>query len=132
MKKLFSIIISAILLTGCATVFTGTNQSVNVRAVDSETKTALSDVSCSVVDSNGATFGVDSNPGEVTVSKGKGPLQVQCDQNGYQHYNGAIASDFNAVSILNVFFWPGFIVDVATGAIQKYPASYTAQMRPKA
>ena len=33
---------------------------------------------------------------------------------------------FDAVSILNIFFWPGFIVDAVTGAITKYdPDTYS-------
>lgn len=28
-------------------------------------------------------------------------------------------NQFNGVSLLNIFFWPGFIVDAATGSLMK-------------
>lgn len=128
MKKLFLPVI--LLLSGCATIMTGTNQKVEVTALNQKNEAVLNHASCSIVDSTGAVYPLDTNPGEATVPKGKGPLQVKCTQLGYKDYAGAINSHFNGISVLNVIFWPGFFVDMATGAIQQYPSRYTAVMKP--
>ncbi len=39
---------------------------------------------------------------------------------------------FNEVAVLDVFFWPGFIIDIATGSIMKYHIlSYEAELEPR-
>lgn len=41
-------------------------------------------------------------------------------------------SGFNGVAILNLFFWPGFIVDAATGTLMKYDiVTYETELEPK-
>ena len=48
---------------------------------------------------------------------------------GYEDRNFALQSSFNTVSLINILFWPGFIVDVATGSIMKYsPTTYSMTM----
>jgi len=64
----------------------------------------------------------------VIVSKSKDALQVECHQAGYALYTGAINSSFNPVTLLDIFFWPTFFVDYATGAMQKYPGKYDVIM----
>ena len=123
------LILCPLLLAGCATVFTGTNQSVHISATDQEDND-LTHLSCSVVDASGADYQVSSNPATVLVPKGKGPLQVRCQQPGYSNYSGSIASSFNAVTLLDIFFWPTFIVDFGTGAAMKYPGTYHIVMKP--
>lgn len=131
MKKiLLSIIPITLLLSGCATVMTGTNQKVEVTALNQKDHTALNQATCSIVDSTGAVYPLETNPGKTTVPKGKGPLQVKCTQAGYKDYTAAINSRFNGISVINVLFWPGFFVDMATGAIQQYPSQYAALMKP--
>lgn len=132
MPKLILIITSLILLSGCATVFTGTNQAVNVTAVDEETKKDLKNVHCSITDSDGATYQLVSNPGAIVIPKGNAPLQVKCHQNGYHTYTGVINDSFNAVTLLDILFWPTIFVDLATGAMMKYPGQYSVAMSPEA
>lgn len=120
--------ISLALLSGCATVFTGTTQSIYVSAADQQ-QNELAHVSCNIIDSSGADYHLSANPGTVLVPKGKGPLQVRCEQPGYNNYSGAIGSTFNAVTLLDIFFWPTFIVDFATGAAMKYPGHYYVIMK---
>lgn len=129
MKKLALALAGLTLLTSCATVLTGTNQTIKMTAVDRQTNDELSAVSCTVKDTNGVSYPLASNPGTVVVSKNKEPLQVHCRQTGYQDYTGAINSSFNAVALLDILFWPTFFVDYATGAMQKYPGSYQVEMK---
>jgi hypothetical protein len=129
MQKTMLTLLCPLVLGGCATVFTGTNQSVHISATDQDNK-ELNNISCSVIDSTGADYHVSSNPGTVLVPKGKGPLRVSCEQPGYNNYSGSIGSSFNAVTLLDIFFWPTFIVDFGTGAAMKYPGSYHVVMKP--
>lgn len=133
LKNASLLLISALslaLLTACATVFTGTNQSIYLSANDQQ-QNELTDINCNVIDSSGADYHLVSNPGTVLVPKGKGPLQVRCEKPGYNNYSGTIGSSFNAVTLLDIFFWPTFIVDFATGSAMKYPGYYYVTMKKK-
>ncbi|MGA2655376.1 MAG: hypothetical protein ABSF18_05310 [Gammaproteobacteria bacterium] len=131
MHKIILTFISFILLSGCATVFSGTDQAVNVTAVDQETKQDLKDVHCTITDDEGATYQLVSNPGAVIIPKGNAPLQVKCHQNGYHTYTGVINDSFDAVTLIDILFWPTFFVDWGTGAMHKYPGSYSVVMTPE-
>lgn len=130
MLKLTASLISLTLLSGCATVLTGTSQSIQLSAMDQNDQATLNQVNCTVIDSHGVLHGV-SNPGNIVVPKGQGPLQIKCDKPGYQTYTGAINSHFNPVTVLDVFFWPTFFVDMASGAFQTYPSRYSVLMSTK-
>lgn len=106
------------------------NQSINVSVTDEDHK-QLDTVNCSLIDSIGADYHPASAPGTVVVSKGRGPIQVCCKEPGYKPYSGAINSNFNPVTLLDILFWPTFIVDFATGAAQKYPSHYNVVMSEK-
>jgi hypothetical protein len=102
-----------------------------VTAVDQETKQDLKDVHCSITDADGATYQVVSNPGAVIIPKGNAPLQVKCNQDGYQTYTGIINDSFNPVTLIDILFWPTFFVDWATGAMHKYPGQHSVVMSPE-
>lgn len=117
-------------LAGCATIMTGSSQQVNVQAIDANTHQVLPGAVCTVVDGEGNTLPVPSNPGTVLVNKGKGTLQVRCTRPGYRQSQIGVGQSFNAWTIVNVLFWPGLIVDAASGAMQKYPSYITVLMSP--
>lgn len=117
-------------LAGCATVFTGTTQRIDVQAVDNTSHQPISGARCTVIDGQGAELIVGSNPGSVVVTKGKGALNVRCIRRGYTQKQVGVGQSFNAWTIVNVLFWPGVLVDAATGAIQKYPSHITVLMEP--
>lgn len=120
--------LSAIVLTGCATVFSGTSQTINVKVVDSSNQQLLSNISCVVSDGNGATHSIVTNPSAISVSKGNGAIRIDCQKAGYKQLNMAVGDSFNALTIVNVLFWPGFIVDAVSGAYKKYPSHYQINM----
>lgn len=130
MRKICILMASLVLLSSCASVFTGTSQSIQVRATDIE-QNELSKVSCRLVDNAGVNYQINDNPGTVRVPKGQGAMQINCKEPGYQSYNGAITSSLNPVVLLDILFWPTFIVDFATGAAMKYPGHYNVIMNPK-
>ena len=117
-------------LTACATIFSGSTQPLNVRATDPNDGSTPSTVTCTVIDNNGYPLSVDTNPGVVTVSRGTSALQVSCSDadNLYKDTAQGIGARVNPVTFVNILFWPGFFVDLATGAIMKYPASVTIPM----
>ena len=129
MKKLV-VILFAVLLSGCATMLSGTTQNIEIEAVNDSTHEVIADASCTVQDGKGRTYTVDSNPGTILVTKGQGALSVDCKKAGFKKKHVAVGESFNAMTVANVIFWPGAIVDAATGAIQKYPSKITVVMEP--
>ena len=89
---------------GCATIFSGSQSYVLL-----ETRPP------------GAEVYVDGQP------RGRTPMEVgmrsssdhtvQLRRPGYQDVTVQLFSSFNAVSLWNIFVWPGFLIDLATGAI---------------
>lgn len=128
MYKVVLSVVCALVVSGCATVLTGSNQSVKVSALSEDTHQTLSNVNCKVIDGSGVPHSLQANSGNISVSKSMSPMRVSCNAPGYQPYQGSINSNLNPVTVLNVLFWPGFFVDMATGAIQKYPSDYTVVM----
>lgn len=127
MKKIF-FVLSLLSLSGCATVFTGSTQTISIKVEDNASKDALTGVSCNVTDSHGGHYVLSSNPGVITVTKGNGPLTVLCKKPGYQQVNTSVGDSFNGATLVNVIFWPGFLVDGASGAYRKYPSHYVVAM----
>jgi hypothetical protein len=129
MLKRFIACLAVLALSGCATVFTGSTNNVQMRVVDAESNELIQNVKCSVTDSDGIVYLLSSNPGQIIATKGKGTLRVDCKKPGYTQQNMGIAQTINGVTFVNVLFWPGFIVDAVTGNMHKYPANVTIQMK---
>ena len=102
---------------------------VSIQAVDEATNAPIEDIRCSVTDGRGVVYPVPSNPGSITVSKGKGALSPQCIKKGYTQTNFGVGENFNSVALVNILFWPGFIVDGMSGAMQNYPSHISVFMR---
>lgn len=115
-------------LTGCATIMSGTSQTINVKIVDAATQSDLSNVICTVVDGNGNSSAIVTNPAVIRVSKGDGGVVIHCKKTGYRQLNMSVGDSFNALTVINVLFWPGFIVDAVSGAYRKYPSHYMITM----
>lgn len=114
-------------LSGCATILSGTSQTIHVKIID-QNKYALNDVRCSVTDGSGGGYTINTNPGSVKVSRSRGSVVINCSKTGYRQLNTAVGDNFNAVTLVNVLFWPGFIVDAASGSYRKYPSHYLVTM----
>jgi hypothetical protein len=123
-------LLSSLCLVGCATVFTGTTQQLHIQAVSSVDQKVLTDAKCTLTDSNGIAYIASSIPGVVTVQKGQGPLKAECTKPGYHQKTVGVGENFNKVTLVNVFFWPGFIVDAVAGTLQKYPSHVSVTMEP--
>lgn len=108
---------------------TGTSQTINIQAVDFNDKiTPLPDVNCFIVDAKGVRHQISDNPGEVVVSKAKGPMTATCRKDGYSESSAFISSNESYVAYLNVIFFPGMIVDEITKAYYVYPTNIRLEM----
>ena len=127
MKNKWILCLMALGLSGCATIFSGTTQTIHIKVIDAN-KQALSDVRCSVTDGTGGGYLITTNPGSAKVSKARGGVVVKCEKEGYKQLNTAVGDSFNPVTLVNILFWPGFIVDAASGSYRKYPSHYLVTM----
>lgn len=126
--KITSMLAILFVISGCATVFSGTSQTIFVKAIDSATGAELPRIGCTVLTAKGELLPVPSDLGAIKISKSSGELQVSCKKEGYRQINTAVGDSFDAVTLVNVLFWPGFLVDLATGCHKKYPTHYVVGM----
>lgn len=134
MRKTLTLIATAILvsiLAGCATIVSGTSQVISVQAIDARTHDVIPNAKCTLTNSKGVTYPVYGNPGSVTVSREYGGLQAVCLEKGYRQSGVGTGESFNAWTLVDIIFWPSFLVDAATGAAKKYPSHITVLMERK-
>lgn len=132
MRKFLPIASIALILAtaSCATVMSGKTQPIHVQAVNSETNHVIPDAKCTITDGSGHIFSIAANSHTVVLNRSNGALSVRCVRSGYKQSQVGVGQSFNAWSAVNVLFWPGLLVDAATGAIQKYPSYITVLMDP--
>lgn len=108
-------------LSGCATVFSPSTDNVTIRS-----------------NPPGATVFLDGmrvgkTPATFPVSRGIAPPQIEVKAPGYANQPVIMQNKFNAVSLLNIFFWPGFLVDVATDSMRKpVRTNFNVELEPAA
>gem|GEM_PF-860215 len=120
--------LSFLILTSCATIVSGTSQVVHVQVVDSKTHKLIHGAKCNITDPKGVIYLVNTNPGSVSIPKVYGNLTINCKATGYYQQQIGLGSSFNAWTLGDILFWPGAIVDMATGAAKKYPSHITVLM----
>jgi hypothetical protein len=113
------------LLTGCATITTGTTQNIAVT-------TDPDGADCSFSRNDQFIARVNPTPGSLSISKSGSSLSVSCKREGYHDTAETIGSDFQAVTLGNVLIGGviGIVVDAASGAINKYPESIAFKLLP--
>ncbi|RZL19736.1 PEGA domain-containing protein [Pedobacter sp. Leaf250] len=122
MNRIFNIVaISAtLMLSSCATIFTGTKQTVNIKT----------DPPAADIEVDGIKVGV--TPMDVTLKKGFTGQTVSLKLLGYEAKTFQPTTTFNPVSVLNIIGLLGFPIDAATGAMMKYdPKVYEFKLDPK-
>lgn len=111
---------------GCASIVTGTNQTLSV-----ETKAAGARVigaSCKLFNDKGVWF--VTTPGSVTVHRSYDALHVSCEKEGYAAADYAANSSTKAMLAGNIIFGGliGAGVDIASGAAYDYPDLISFEM----
>jgi len=117
---------STILLSGCATLFEGTSQSVSI-------VTDPAGANC-MVDRSGARIAqVNPTPGSIHIDKSKNDLSIHCEHVGYQAATIASSPRFQGTTFGNIIAggMVGVIVDAASGANFAYPPDVQIKMAPE-
>lgn len=110
-------------LTGCASLTTGTHQSLSVETVP------LEHAQCKLSSDEGTWF-VQDTPGTVMVSRGYGDLTVSCHEDTYLGTT-TVKSTTKGITFGNILLGGGIgaAVDVGTGAAYDYPSLITVMMK---
>ena len=109
-------ILTSGILTGCASIVTGHQQSISV------TTEPTKGASCSLVNNKG-TWYVPSTPGSVVINRSYENLNIECEKKGYSKSHKSVSSSTKAMAFGNILFGGviGGGVDIATGAAYDYP-----------
>jgi len=125
-KKQALFITALYYVSGCASIVSGTQQSLFIDTPEVEGAT------CQLTDSKGGSWYLGNTPGSVTVSKGNGPMNIVCKKKEYKTATYSLEEDVAGAVLGNVLLGGGvgIFVDAATGAAQKYPDKATVWMEP--
>mgnify|MGYP006957079343 FL=1 len=122
MKKLLLLFCCSLLLTSCMTIFTKSNQPITftgengIKLYDGTNNVKLGEIK-------------EGNSVTVKIKKKMSDRTVIAKKEGYANTPLVIESNFNAKSLWNILFWPGFLIDLGTGKMNKYdPAIYNIDM----
>jgi hypothetical protein len=122
MKRIFNIaaVSATLLLSSCATIFTGTTQTVQIN----------SNPPAAAIEVDGVKTGV--TPMAVPLKKGFTGQTISLKLDGYETKTFQPQTTFNPVAVLNLIGLFGFAIDAATGAMMKYdPKVYEFTLEPK-
>lgn len=122
MKKMIVALLCPLLFSSCMTVFTKSRQTVTFTG---EAGTKLYDAT------NNVKIAEISDGGSTTVKMKKklADKTIIAKKSGYKDTPFIIESEFNAKSLWNILFWPGFLIDLGTGKINKYdPVIYNVEL----
>jgi len=127
MKRLLAVGGFVSLLSGCASIISGTNQplSVQTRLTTGE---EIIGANCKLENPKGTWF--VTTPGTVTVHRAYDDLSINCTKAGEQPGIAAVKSSTKGMAFGNILFG-GIIgggIDAATGAAYDYPPLITIQM----
>jgi hypothetical protein len=114
-------------LTGCASIVSGTNQSVSVETTTS-TGEAVAGANCKLSNNKGTWF--VTTPGSTTVHRSYENLAVHCTKDAHEPGMVSAKSSTKAMAFGNAIFGGviGVGVDVATGAAYDYPIMIKVRM----
>lgn len=117
---------SAFVVSGCATVIKGTDESISVI-------TDPAGATCTLL-RDGKTVGVvNPTPGSVEVDRDKDDVSVNCILDDYEETTEIVSSEFSGYTVGNVILggFVGVAVDAASGANSEYPDEVKIVMLPK-
>lgn len=109
-------------LSGCASIVSGSNQSISVDTPGCE------GAACQLTNDKGTWY--VKSPGSVTVSRAYGPLSVACNKEGFGRATTSVNSSTKAMAFGNIIFGGiiGAGVDIGTGAAYDYPVTISVPL----
>lgn len=126
MMKKFVATCAVLFLSGCATIVSGSQQSIFIETPH------VNGAECKLTDSKNGSWRLDSTPGSVFVAKGNGPMNIVCSKKGYETTILQVEEGFAGATMGNIILGGGIgiLVDAASGAAQKYPDNVILWMKP--
>lgn len=128
MNSIFAlpILLSVLFLSGCASIVSGSTQSLSVDSFNKGSK--ISQATCTLTNNKGTWF--VSTPGTVSVHRSYDPLTVKCEKDGLEPGILTVKSSTKGMAFGNILFGGviGAGVDMGTGAAYDYPALITVLM----
>jgi hypothetical protein len=125
LHKLFVLFACGFLVTGCATITTGTSHNLTV-------VTEPPGATCELRRGDDIIGAVNPTPGSVRISKSTRDVTIRCQRTGMADAVVTLSPDFQAMTLGNILIGGvvGIIVDAASGAAGRYPNSVTLSMAP--
>ena len=125
MKKILAMLCSAFLFTSCMSICSSSKQTITFTA---EQGTKLYDAANNVK----LAEIKDGNSVAIKLKKNLKDKTIIAKKEGYKDTPFVIESCFNAKSLWNILFWPGFLIDLGTGKINEYdPVIYNIELDKK-
>ena len=120
--------LSTYLISGCATITTGTDQGIRV-----VTEKDVIGASCTLMDSKGNRSYIPRTPGSTYMTRGNAPLVITCTKPGYKSTTLEIGEDVAGATMGNIILGGGIgiIFDASSGAAQRYPDKVVIWMEPE-
>ena len=111
-------------LPGCASITTGTTQSINVASSPDEADCTLF--------REGRQLAVVRTPAPVVVSRSARPIRIVCNKPGYNAGESALDAEMDDATMGNHILGGviGLAVDHASGAAQRYPGAVMVGLTP--
>ena len=115
-------------ISGCATITTGTDQGIKV-----VTEKDVIGASCTLVDSKGNRSFIPRTPGTTYMTRGNAPLVITCTKPGYKSTTLEIDEKVAGATMGNIILGGGIgiIFDASSGAAQRYPDKVVIWMEPE-
>ena len=129
MLKFTSICAIGLLLQGCASIVSGSTQSLSVEAKSSEGVSVVG-ANCKMSNDKGVWF--TNTPGSIALHRSADDLTVTCSKALFVPATSVVKSATKGMAAGNILFGGliGVGIDVATGAAFDYPTLITVPMTP--
>ena len=116
------------LVSGCATVMSGTSQSVFIDTPE------VQGAACDLTDAKGHQWHLPTTPGALSVGRGDGPMSIVCHKDGYKAGTVTAQETIAGATLGNIILGGGIgiFVDAMSGAAQRYPDKVVVWMEPQA
>ena len=115
MKKILLLVLSAMMLSSCCTLFTPSKQTITFNG---ENGIKIYDDGVRIAEIK------DNNTTSVRIKKELSSKYLIAKKEGYRPTPLKLDAKFNSVAVINILFWPGFVVDAATGQMCKWDNTY--------
>jgi len=112
---------AVILFGSCATVFTGTTDTIHFESKPSN----------AVVEINGTVYG--NTPCDIEIDRQLGQKSARIRLDGYEPKDVILKRSFNPVAVIDIFTILGALIDVGSGSITRFdPKAYSFELEKKA